>query len=157
MAKIKEYEPEQTGKSTFAQAPQPEVELQLKKPIIPIKVAERGQIEAEKNALRISEATLAQFMKSNDRDFQEFLRNSETKAIITNPANFRGAGIRYAKTTESDIYSVEVNFKGLPRILTVAVGNNALSLILTDKEGNLLESMTQKGEKIEYVKKQAMA
>jgi hypothetical protein len=81
--------------------------------------------------------------------FAQKVRNSEIGRLVSNPENFDGAGIRYAKMADQDIYSVEVTFNKQRMLLTLRVDESSTEMLLTDRNGNEVEFLRHTGREIE--------
>ena len=66
--------------------------------------------------------------------------------------DFKGCDVQYAYGKDSQVYSMKVNFKGKPMILTVRVGKDIMDMTLTDMNGKVMEYIGQKGDKVEFTK-----
>ncbi len=80
-------------------------------------------------------------------------RNSKIRQIATNKKNFKGCAVQYAYNEDDRIYSVKVNLKGQPYVLTVKVGKDSLEMMLTDSKGTLLEHAYQNGSQLGFKEK----
>ncbi len=65
-------------------------------------------------------------------------------------SDFKNCDVRYAYDKESKVYSVKVNFKGKPLILTLRVGKDLMDMTLTDSDGNEVEYLGQMKKQLAY-------
>jgi hypothetical protein len=49
---------------------------------------------------------------------------------------------------ESEVYSMELTFKGKPRILTIRISGEAMEIMVSDLQGNQIEYIKQEGNNI---------
>jgi hypothetical protein len=49
---------------------------------------------------------------------------------------------------DEEVYSMEITFKGKPRILTIRVSDGFMDVMLTDLKGNEIEYLKQEGKNI---------
>ena len=81
--------------------------------------------------------------------FAQRVRNSQIGRLVSNPENFDGSSVRYAKMGEQDIYSVEVTFNRQKLLLTLRVDDRSTEMLLTDSRGNEIEFLRHTGREIE--------
>lgn len=103
-------------------------------------------------AVELQNAEMAAFNLTSDAFkyiFAEKVRNSEIGRILSRPESFEGSSVRYARIADEDIYSVEINFNNMKRILTLRVGEHSTEMMLTGAKGNEIEYLRQYGREIE--------
>ncbi|MEM4359067.1 MAG: hypothetical protein QXT45_00880 [Candidatus Bilamarchaeaceae archaeon] len=66
---------------------------------------------------------------------------------------FKNCKVQYAYDNKQKIYSVLVYLEGRPRIITFRVGDEFAEISLANRDGELLEVLTQKGNTITFMKK----
>ncbi len=81
--------------------------------------------------------------------FSARVRNSEIGRLVSNPENFDGASVRYARMADQDVYSVEVTFNRQRMLLTLRVDDRSTEMLLTDSRGNEVEFLRHTGKEIE--------
>lgn len=78
---------------------------------------------------------------------------SRIRAIASSLKSFKGAGVQYAYDKKQQIYSVSANLNGKPYILSLRIGPDSMEMMLTDKEGNIIEHVAQMESDIKFIKK----
>lgn len=77
---------------------------------------------------------------------------SKIKEISSSLKNFKGCSVKYAYNKDDQVYSVKVDLKGRPYVLTTKVSPNGVEMILTDLEGNVVEHAYQNGKNVGFKK-----
>jgi len=65
--------------------------------------------------------------------------NSKIKLICGSIKNFKGAFAKYAYDKKTKIYSTTTDFQGKKYIITTRIGPDIIEMMLTDKDGKLVE------------------
>lgn len=89
---------------------------------------------------------------SKDSKVLDEWKNSRIKEISSSVKNFKGCSVKYAFNKEDQVYSVKVDLKGKPYVLTTKVGPKSVEMVLTDLSGNVIEHAYQNGKDIGFKK-----
>lgn len=81
--------------------------------------------------------------------FAEKVRDCRIGRLVSEPMNFEGSSVKYARMGEEDIYSVEVMFNRQKLILTLRVAEDSTEMMLTDRNGKELEYLRQSEREIQ--------
>jgi hypothetical protein len=77
--------------------------------------------------------------------------SSKIRAIASTLKSFKGASVQYAYDKKQQIYSVSANLDGKPYILSLRIGPESMEMMLTDRQGNIVEHVAQTGSDIKFI------
>ncbi|MFA6530689.1 MAG: hypothetical protein WCT31_03075 [Candidatus Micrarchaeia archaeon] len=87
-------------------------------------------------------------LKQMARDWKK----SKIRTISNSLKNFKNAEVQFAYDKDGKIYSVMANLEGQPLVLTLKISQKRMEMMLTDKNGSLLEHVYQEGNVMNFTK-----
>ncbi len=105
----------------------------------------RAMTEVEQNAYTIMSDAFRNM-------FEGRVKDSRIGDLISEPRNFEGATVRYARIAEEDIYSVEATLNRKRCILTLLAGDKSTSMVLTDLKANIIEQVNESNGEVRYAR-----
>jgi hypothetical protein len=87
-----------------------------------------------------------------DPELAQEWKNSRIREISSSLKNFKGSSVQYAYDKQDQLYSVKVDLRGKPYILTLKVGPTSMDMMLTDVDGKVLEHASQSGSLVRFKK-----
>lgn len=76
------------------------------------------------------------------------VKDSRIGELVSDPMNFEGATVKYARIGDEEIYSVEATLNRRKSILTLRAGANSTEMLLQDMGGREIEYLRESGGEI---------